>query len=154
MHSSCHLCRWQLKIQAIEGSEPGDEPPLTIMNNYFSIGVDAHIARKFHLMREKHPEKFNSRARNKLWYAQFGTKDALQHKFKNVHQNITIECDGHVTVLAEGPALEGIAVVNIGSMYGGADLWGTPSKDEYFSPQDMGDGKLEVVGLYGSMHVV
>jgi diacylglycerol kinase (ATP) len=49
--------------------EAKDKLPLTVMNNYFSIGADAKIALDFHAAREKNPELFTSQAFNKIEYA-------------------------------------------------------------------------------------
>ena len=46
--------------------------PLSVMNNYFSIGTDAKIALDFHLAREKNPALFSSQAMNKMRYVEVG----------------------------------------------------------------------------------
>ncbi|ESO90105.1 hypothetical protein LOTGIDRAFT_164410 [Lottia gigantea] len=173
--------RWKIEFSKPDDAEDqeGDPIPYNIINNYFSIGVDASICHRFHIMREKHPEKFNSRMKNKLWYFEFGTSETLAATCKHLHEEIDIMCDGVSLDLSNGPRLEGIALLNIPSIYGGTNLWGdNPSqkkrrkaqkakkeKEKEFSTssmssaelaiavQDVGDKLIEVVGIDSSMHV-
>uniref|UniRef100_A0A8B9QR18 Diacylglycerol kinase n=1 Tax=Anas platyrhynchos TaxID=8839 RepID=A0A8B9QR18_ANAPL len=69
------LDRWNLQVER-NPDLPQDELedgarklPLSVFNNYFSLGFDAHVTLEFHESREANPEKFNSRFRNKMFYA-------------------------------------------------------------------------------------
>ncbi|KAG1676591.1 Diacylglycerol kinase beta [Nymphon striatum] len=173
--------RWQIEISHQENTEDGEKAdtiPYNIINNYFSIGVDASIAMKFHMEREKHPEKFNSRMKNKMWYLEYATSETFFAKCKKLHEHVDIMCDGISLDLANGPSLQGIALLNIPSIYGGSNLWGensAPKKknklikskkkerdlstssfnfvDLNQAVQDIGDRLIEVIGLENCMHM-
>ena len=61
------LDRWNIRVE-----EEGGETKSYVLNNYFSIGLDAKIALKFHEMREENPQLFKSRTLNKGIYGTFG----------------------------------------------------------------------------------
>eukprot|EP01105_Mastigella_eilhardi_P018765 TRINITY_DN4375_c0_g1_i2.p1 TRINITY_DN4375_c0_g1~~TRINITY_DN4375_c0_g1_i2.p1 ORF type:complete len:623 (-),score=87.62 TRINITY_DN4375_c0_g1_i2:112-1980(-) len=94
---------------------------VNVINNYFSIGIDAAIALDFHLKRESNPGAFKSRVGNKLWYVKFGA-NAFFEKLPGLKHCISVEVDGRLLDL---PDCKGVIFLNLPSCYGGKNLWGS-----------------------------
>jgi diacylglycerol kinase (ATP) len=121
------------------------------LNNYFSLGVDTDILLRFHMAREKNPEKFNNRERNKMHYIKFSLaefKDDVKGRNSPLPTCCVVEADGKPLALPQ-EAL-GLMVLNIHSYGGGAAMWGKPAG---FRPQSFSDKLLEVGYVKGTMHM-
>lgn len=121
-----------------------------IMNNYFSIGIDAKIALEFHRKREAHPSQFKSRGMNKVIYAGIGAGKIFEN-LPNLSKCLRITLDGRPITLPK--TIEGIIVLNLASYAGGKNPWGSPSRSDGFAPQSPCDGLFEVIGLTSSFHL-
>lgn len=99
----------------------------------------------FDCFAEAHPERFNSRLRNKVFYGQMGGKDLVRRKWKDLSEFVTLDCDGQdMTPKLKEHRVHAIVFLNIASYGGGTHPWGAASGTKEPSTED---GMIEVVGL-------
>ncbi|XP_066514289.1 diacylglycerol kinase zeta-like isoform X2 [Hoplias malabaricus] len=149
------LDRWNLHVEPNPeaGPEEKDEQvtdklPLDVFNNYFSLGFDAHVTLEFHESREANPEKFNSRFKNKMFYAGTAFSDFIMRSSKDLAKHIKVVCDGaDLTSKVQELKLQCLVFLNIPRYCAGTMPWGNPSEHHDFEPQRHDDGCIEVIGF-------
>ncbi|XP_073327775.1 diacylglycerol kinase zeta isoform X1 [Pagrus major] len=149
------LDRWNLNVEANPEARPEDRDehqtdklPIDVFNNYFSLGFDAHVTLGFHESREANPEKFNSRFRNKMFYAGTAFSDFLSGSSKDLAKHIKVVCDGtDLTAKVQDMKLQCLLFLNIPRYCAGTMPWGHPSEHQDFEPQRHDDGCIEVIGF-------
>uniref|UniRef100_A0A2K6MZJ2 Diacylglycerol kinase n=1 Tax=Rhinopithecus bieti TaxID=61621 RepID=A0A2K6MZJ2_RHIBE len=149
------LDRWDLHAEPNPEAGPEDRDegatdrlPLDVFNNYFSLGFDAHVTLEFHESREANPEKFNSRFRNKMFYAGTAFSDFLMGSSKDLAKHIRVVCDGtDLTPKIQDLKPQCVVFLNIPRYCAGTMPWGHPGEHHDFEPQRHDDGYLEVIGF-------
>ncbi|XP_014030590.1 diacylglycerol kinase zeta isoform X7 [Salmo salar] len=149
------LDRWNLVVEPNQDAvaeerdeQQTDKLPLDVFNNYFSLGFDAHVTLEFHESREANPEKFNSRFRNKMFYAGTAFSDFFMGSSKDLAKHIKVVCDGtDLTSKVQDLKLQCLVFLNIPRYCAGTMPWGNPSEHHDFEPQRHDDGCIEVIGF-------
>ncbi|ELP94040.1 diacylglycerol kinase, theta, putative [Entamoeba invadens IP1] len=136
------LDRWRVSIH----HKDAKEDRTIVLNNYFSVGIDAGIALDFHQRRQANPKMFGSRIGNKVQYM-FSSPVALTGDVGDINKVIQLRVDG---VNIELPPLEGIAFLNV-STYGGGNKFFDVVTDEEcmlgMKDSNFGDGLIEVIAF-------
>jgi diacylglycerol kinase (ATP) len=126
---------------------------------FLSVGFTAHIAKKFHDLRQSSPSLTNSVGINKFWHSVYGASELFLPSFPNLHTHVTLRVDGEDVPLPEN--ISALQVLNIHSSADSVDFWGLAQAStkadlvsETIRSPSVQDGVLEIVGTEGVGHLL
>jgi len=149
------LDRWMAHTEPrFEGQVFATEAKDRMINNYWSIGLDARIALDFHRARQSDPSAFNNRFTNKVQYVKFAAMD-LANPNLMLPSRMELYIDDVRVPIPEDA--QGIILLNLPSCYGGRNLWGESISAEEqakgWTNADFADMKLEVVAIRSTVQL-
>mmetsp|Transcript_5909 Transcript_5909/g.8648 ORF Transcript_5909/g.8648 Transcript_5909/m.8648 type:complete len:484 (+) Transcript_5909:35-1486(+) len=141
--SPVKLDRWLVKLKGVQNDSIKKD---WVMNNYFSIGIDAQIALKFHNLREESPHLCASQTANKFWYLSYGLNHLLKSD-EHLDKSLKIWADGK-EMDPKTYSVSSLIFNNIPSYSAGTQLWKNDSRT-----QKIDDSLLEVIGVTNTAHL-
>jgi len=151
-----NLDSWNIHFESERPGEKSGKLGKHSLLCFFSLGFDANITHKFHVLRDSNPNLTSSVIGNKLWYTLYGIQEMFSPT-DNVSSYLELRVDGHLVALPRD--IRTLQFFNIHSSADGIDFFGVsrPSDEhdlqEYSSPT-LNDGLMEAVGTAGVPHLL
>ena len=150
----------QLDLFSLRFAHASGAAKMKSFQNYFSVGCDAEVARRFDAARSANPGRFTSQARNKAAYAALGASLALRGSVSLSKRVASLTVDGVRVVVPH--STKSLVCLSIPSFGAGTNPWGLDKADmgcaaplvaahshRSFEHPCVDDGLIEVVALSG-----
>jgi diacylglycerol kinase family enzyme len=148
------LDQWNYSFFSSESDENPKQQNIKMIC-FASIGFDAKVAHKFHIVREKKPHLADSVFKNKFWYGYYGFK-RLFSKRSPVSNILKVECDGVEVKIPD--KYQSLQVFNISTAADGIYFWGEKkskkSELQDWTRPSLNDQTLEVASLKNIFHLL
>uniref|UniRef100_A0A6Q2YCE8 Diacylglycerol kinase n=1 Tax=Esox lucius TaxID=8010 RepID=A0A6Q2YCE8_ESOLU len=143
--SVVQLDRWNLQVERSPAQPEEGTQKVSLLSDVIGHGMYDCL---MEIQLEANPEKFNSRFRNKMFYAGAAFTDFLQRSSRDLSKHVRVVCDGtDLTPKIQEQKFQCIVFLNIPRYCAGTMPWGNTGDHRDFEPQRHDDGCIEVIGF-------